>query len=196
MNVEGPERNAGSSTVMAGAARGSMWPLVALLVLAAATLLVLQQQRPASPDPFAGLPLPPLDAAGWLNADRAPTAQDLRGKVVVIDFWATWCYYCGVGLPDLVAFHQRYRDRGVAIIGLTDEPATQLEGIKKFIHRVDGVDWPIGYGATTAFRATGIEALPTYVLFDRTGISVWSGSSIDELEEAVVALLAKGDHSP
>ena len=171
--------------------RGSTWPLVALLVLAAATLLTLQMRRPKMADPIVGQPLPPFDAAGWLNTDRPLTADDLRGKIVAIDFWASWCGPCAVSLPDLVAFHERYRDQGVMLVGLSDEPSTDLDKIQRFVRRVEGARWPIAYGAWLAYQVTGIEALPTYVLYDRTGRAVWSGATVDELEDAVVALLAK-----
>ncbi|MEX0643437.1 MAG: TlpA disulfide reductase family protein, partial [Pirellulales bacterium] len=130
------------------------------------------------------------DSAGWLNSERSLTTADLRGKIVVIDFFASWCGPCNAAMPDLVEFHQRYRDRGVMLVGLTSEPASELERIQQFDQRVEGVDWPIAYGARLAFEVTGIEGVPTYVLYDRTGKAVWSGASIDELERATVELLA------
>jgi thiol-disulfide isomerase/thioredoxin len=164
---------------------------VALLVLAAATLLAVQMRRPRPADPLVGHSLPPLDAAGWLNSNTPLTAKDVRGQIVAIDFWASWCSECALDLPKLIAFHQRYRDKGVVLVGLTDEPATDLDKIERFIHREEGVDWPIAYGAWLAYQMTGIEGLPTYVLYDRTGVSVWSGATVEDLEDAVVALLAK-----
>ncbi len=173
-----------------GRGSSTTWPLVGILLLAAATLLVVQMRRPRPADPLVGQSLPPLDAAGWLNSSTPLTAKDLRGQIVVIDFWATSCAQCALTLPELVDFHQKYRGR-IELIGLTPEPPDYLDQIERFIHRVDGVDWPIGYGAWMAYEVTGIDAFPTYVLYDRTGVSVWSGASIDELEDAVVALLAR-----
>lgn len=167
------------------------WVLVLLLLLAAATLFVLQWRRPRPPDPLAGHALPPLDAAGWLNTDRPLADDDLRGKIVVLDFWASWCGPCAASLPHLVEFDRRYRQRGVVLVGLTDEPAARLDRIQRFLQRVDGVDWPVAYGAWMAFNATGIDALPTYVLYDRAGQAVWSGHSVRHLDAAVVELLAK-----
>ena len=137
---EGREPESEAPAAQPDGGRGSTWPLVALLVLAAATLLTLQMRRPKSSfDPLVGQPLPPLDAAGWLNSDRPLTADDLRGKIVVIDFWASWCGPCALSLPDLVKFHERYRDQGVMLVGLTDEPGTDLDKIQRFVHRVEGV---------------------------------------------------------
>jgi thiol-disulfide isomerase/thioredoxin len=171
---------------------GSTWALIALLVLAAAALMAIQLRRPsASADPLVGQPLPPLDAAGWLNTARPLSADDVRGKIVVIDFWATWCEFCAIGLPKLVDLHERYQGQGVMLVGLTKEPASMLGQIRRFNQRVEGVDWPIGYGAWMAVEALEIDAWPTYIIYDRSGVSVWAGHSVDELEDAVVALLAK-----
>jgi thiol-disulfide isomerase/thioredoxin len=170
---------------------GATWPLAILLLLAAATLLTIQLRRPKPAPPLVGQPLPPLDAAGWINTDRPLTAPDLRGKVVVIDFWASWCSECALDLPKLVKFREKYRGEGVELVGLSPESPAYLDQIQQFVHRVDGVDWPIGYGAWMAYQVTGIEAFPTYVLYDRNSVSVWSGATIDELENAVVELLAK-----
>ena len=53
-----------------------------------------------------------------------------------------------------------------------------------------GLDWPIGYGAQMPFAVMGIEALPTLVLFDKSGKSVWAGHSLSGLDDAAIAALA------
>jgi thiol-disulfide isomerase/thioredoxin len=174
-----------------GERASSLWPLIAVLFLAAAALLVVQMRRPSAADPLVGHPLPPLDAAGWLNIERPLTANDLRGKIVVIDFWASWCGDCAASMPDLVDFHERYRDQGVMLVGLSPEPPSDLPSIERFVSHFEGADWPIAYGAVLAVEVLGIDAWPTYMLYDRSGRSVWSGWSVADLEEAMVALLAR-----
>jgi thiol-disulfide isomerase/thioredoxin len=166
--------------------------MMALLVAAAAVLVSLQARRPEPPNEWAGRPLPPLEAAGWLNTQRPLSADNLRGHVVLIDFWATWCQPCRFHLPELAEFHQRYKDRGVTVIGLTAEPADDQERVKRFVER-EGIGWPIAYDAVAAFQAMDIYGMPTYVLFDRAGRSVWGGHSLQGLEEATIAALAKSD---
>jgi thiol-disulfide isomerase/thioredoxin len=177
----------------AAPAGGSSWPLAILLLLAAVTLLVIQLRRPRPADPLVGRPLPPLDAAGWLNTENPLTAADLRGKIVAIDFWASWCPECLLDMPKLAEFYQRFRDRGVVLIGLSDEPAADASRIESIVRNNDRVDWPIAYGAWMAFQITGVEGRPQYVLYDAHGVSVWSGVTVDELESAVVELLARSN---
>src|SRR5262245_20307274 len=97
-----------------------------LVLLAAVVLLAIQMRRPRAVDPLIGQTLPPLDAAGWLNTENPPTTSDLRGQIVVLDFWASTCGQCALDLPALAKFHERYRDRGVKLVGLTGEPVTYL----------------------------------------------------------------------
>ncbi|MEX0611609.1 MAG: redoxin family protein [Pirellulales bacterium] len=169
---------------------GGFWPLLGLLVVAGAVLIGLQARRPEPVSQWVGRALPPLDAGGWLNTDKPLTADDLRGKVVLVDFWTTTCGYCLRHMPEIAEFHQRFGERGVLVVGLTPEPAQAVERVKQVVE-VAGIDWPIGYGAGVAFNALGIFGTPTYVLYDRTGRSVWGGHSLDGLEDAAVAALAK-----
>jgi thiol-disulfide isomerase/thioredoxin len=170
--------------------RRGFWPLLALLVVAAGVLIGLQARRPEPVNAWAGRALPPLEVDGWLNTEKPLTAEDLRGNVVLVDFWATTCGYCLRHVPQLAEFHKRYGKQGVLLVGLTAEPASVVDGIKQVVE-VTGIDWPTGYGAGVAFNALGVFGTPTYVLYDRTGRSVWGGHSLDGLEEATVAALAR-----
>jgi thiol-disulfide isomerase/thioredoxin len=169
---------------------GSHWPLFLLLVLAAATLLVLQVRRPRTPDPLIGQALPPLEIGGWLNTDKPLTSADLRGRVVLVDFWSTDCPTCVLDMPELAALHERFRDEGLAVIGLTPE-SDALDQLVRYLNSGTGIDWPIGYGAGFTFELMGVFATPTYVLYDKTGRSVWAGHSLDGVEDAVIGALAK-----
>jgi thiol-disulfide isomerase/thioredoxin len=158
--------------------------------VAAATLLVIQARRPKRANPLVGVALPPLEAGGWLHAERPPSAAELRGNVVLVDFWSTDCPACVSDIPKLVEFRDQFRAQGLVVIGLT--PETNAFGrLTRFVERADGVDWPIGYGAGLTFDLLGIQFTPTYVLFDRAGRSVWSGHSLDGLEDAAIRALAK-----
>jgi thiol-disulfide isomerase/thioredoxin len=170
----------------------SALPLYLLLLLAAVTLLVLQLRRQQPPNEFVGQPMPPLEVAGWLNADSSITNESLRGKLVLVDYWETTCPACVLNMPSLVKLKDKYREQGLVVIGLTQEPDEPFKELSQYVKSVPGLDWPVGYGAGIAFNAAGIIWLPTYVLYDGAGRAVWGGHDVDELEDTLVKQLARG----
>lgn len=92
---------------------------------------------------------------------------DFRGKVVLLNFWATWCGPCRAEVPDLVALQSKYKDQ-LQIIGLVVDDDDQ-EAIKKFVEEF-GINYPVGL-ATDEIRAQygGIPALPTSFVLDAQG---------------------------
>jgi thiol-disulfide isomerase/thioredoxin len=174
------------------ASGGSFWALLALMITAAATLIVLQAKRSdRQANQFIGQPLPPLEVEGWINSQKSLAVKDLRGKVVLVDFWASDCGPCLEQLPELIEFNKRYRDQGVQIIGLSEESGQRAIHLRNLVETRPGLDWPIGYGAGFAYEVLSVYGTPTYILYDRDGRSVWRQPSIGGLEEAVVKLLAK-----
>ena len=169
--------------------------LVVLVIAAVVLLLVARARQPRPPNEWAGRPLPPLDVAGWLNTEKPLAAEDLGGKVVLVDFWMTSCGPCIAALPDLASLRQRFRERGLAVVGLTPDPITDVR-LTRRIEKTPGMDWPIGYGAESVFSSMGIYAVPTYVVYDRAGRSTWGGHSLSEAEDAIVEALAKPFDAP
>jgi thiol-disulfide isomerase/thioredoxin len=70
------------------------------------------------------------------------TVQDQKGKIVVLNIWATWCEPCVTEFPDLVKLHQAYKDKGVVVIAASvDEPGDKTE-VEKFIQK-NGAEFPV-----------------------------------------------------
>lgn len=137
-----------------------------------------------------GKPAPELtNIKGWVNGGPVKLA-DLKGKVVLLDFWGYWCGPCVHSMPALAAMHEQYKDKGLVIIAVHDASATDLEDMKAklekpkkevwggkdlpFLVALDGPGKPVapegkpyGSGATTA--AYGITGFPTQVLIDKDG---------------------------
>jgi thiol-disulfide isomerase/thioredoxin len=172
------------------AEQSAHWPLLVLVLIAAIVLLAIQLRRPRAIGPLVGLDLPRLEVAGWLNTDGPISTDELRGAVVLVDFWTTTCGPCVREMPDLAQLHEQYGESGLKVVGLTPE-SNETGNITEFVEQMPGLDWPIAYGAGFTFHLMDIAATPTYILYDRSGSSVWAGHSLRGAEDAIVAALAK-----
>jgi thiol-disulfide isomerase/thioredoxin len=94
--------------------------------------------------------------------------SDFRGKVVLLDFWATWCAPCRIEIPHFVELQKQYGNKGLTVIGVSlDEQGPQV--VKEFAKRF-GVTYPIVIGNEKAVEAYGgIDAIPTTFVIDRQG---------------------------
>ena len=94
--------------------------------------------------------------------------SDYRGKVILLDFWATWCGPCQIEIPWFMEFERKYRDRGFAVIGVSmDEEG--WEAVKPFVADL-AVNYRMVLGDDSiAQQYGGVEALPTTFLIDREG---------------------------
>lgn len=100
--------------------------------------------------------------------NRKWTFSSTKGKVVLIDFWATWCVPCKVEIPEFVDMYARYKEKGLEVVGVSMD--TDLAAIKSFAaeHKMN---YPvlIGAGADGVSRTWGVDGLPTTVLVTRDG---------------------------
>ena len=121
------------------------------------------------------------------------TPDGLRGKVVLINFWATWCLPCRVEMPLLQRMAERHREAGLVVVGLSVDRGSEL-AVREFL-RERGVTYPIAVVGADVERAFGgVRGYPTSMLMDRTGVVrhvVIGPLAAASLEPAVRRLLAE-----
>src|SRR5215471_16506795 len=122
---------------------------------------------------------------------RALRLSDYRGKVVLLNFWATWCAPCRAEMPDLVKWQREYRRRGLQIIGVTYPPEDPAE-VRKLIKSIN-INYPIALGEkqTKAMFDEG-ETIPISVVIDKSGVvrEVIQGIIFpEEFEQKIKSLL-------
>lgn len=101
------------------------------------------------------------------------SSADLRGKVVLIDFWATWCQPCKKEMPGYQKLADRYDSRGFVVIGFKFDTMPDMQDPVQFATGI-GVHYPLAV-ATDDLKQKfgGIEGLPTTMLYDRNGVLRW-----------------------
>ncbi|HWW16754.1 MAG TPA: redoxin domain-containing protein [Candidatus Dormibacteraeota bacterium] len=101
---------------------------------------------------------------------REFSSADLRGKVVLVDFWATWCQPCKKEMPGYQKLLDGYGPRGFAVIGFKLDIMRDMEDPVLFARRI-GVRYPLAVATDDLKqRFGGIEGIPTTMLYDRQGI--------------------------
>ena len=118
-------------------------------------------------------PTPVSDDATLALKDLTGAQQSLaayKGRVVVLNFWATWCEPCKKEMPDLSAIQNDYAASGVQVIGAAGDGAADSDKVTKFIREFK-VNFPVWVGATTDdMQRFGVgTVLPATVIIDRTG---------------------------
>jgi len=118
-------------------------------------------------------PLPPN-----YNVDRSNLVNlsDFKGKVVVLDFWATWCPPCRKGIPDLVELNKEYKDKDVEIIGISLDAVTRggttKNDVVPFMKQYN-IDYPILIADMNVLNQYGgINSIPTSFVIDKQGYIV------------------------
>lgn len=139
-----------------------------------------------------GKAAPPI-AGTDIDGEKVNLA-DLKGKVVLIDFWATWCPPCIYRLPELNALRAKYKDQGFEVLGVNvdgsrakadaDRAGSQ---VRKFLieHRVSWPNVLSGTGASDFAKAYGVGVIPANFLVDRDGQIVQFEQTGDRLEAAI-----------
>ena len=145
--------------------------LAVLVILAAGCVSDGETPGSAGGRVEVGLPAPAYTTVS-LDGDSVSLAQQ-RGKVVLLNIWATWCHPCRDEIPELRAIHGRYRDRGLELVGVSVDTDGTDETIRTFMKDFQ-MTFPIWRDPderiSTQFLAVGV---PATFLIDKEGILRW-----------------------
>ena len=122
--------------------------------------------------------------------DKKYKLSNLKGNVVVLNFWATWCGPCRMEIPDFNDLYSKNKDNGLIILGIsTDDSKRQLTNFLKTYK----IDYPVLYGSSKQISKIsndygGIMALPTSIIIDRKGINKFFFILLRELHQYILLL--------
>lgn len=145
----------------------------ARIVLPLAVALLAGCMAADAPGLRSGDPAPALTVAS-LDGERTVRLADYRGQVLLVNLWATWCHPCREETPYLQSVYERYRDRGLRILGVSVDLRADHDAVVEFVEEF-GVEYDIALDpdarSRDLFHARG---LPTSVLFNRDGTVAFS----------------------
>lgn len=166
-----------------------------LFLLLALALLVPACSKPDSKSP------------GGLSAERNAAAPDFalkdlsgrnislsdhKGKVVLLEFWATWCPPCKASVPALIELNRKYGQKGLVVIGVSiDTDSDALEKVKQFA-AAHNINYPVLLADEVVQKAYDITSIPTTILIGKDGkvVDVYKGYS-EELDKTLSVQIGK-----
>jgi thiol-disulfide isomerase/thioredoxin len=131
-----------------------------------------------------GKPAPNLAMSDWRGTPVK--AADMKGKIVVVDFWATWCGPCKAGVPHNNEVARKYAPKGVLVIGAC---GGEQEDKMNEVAQETKMEYPTAKTTPASTTAWGVQWWPHYVVVDRKGVIRAAGLKPDYVEKVVEALI-------
>jgi peroxiredoxin len=151
--------------------RPVFWVALAVLVLLAGFYVLAGNRSTSNERAVSTLPPgEPLDTAPAFTltdlSGKSVSLSDFKGKVLILDFWATWCPPCKKEIPDFIELQKQYGSQGVQIVGIAlDQP----DKVKAFVQQ-NGINYPVLMGnEAITVKYGGIDGIPTTFVIDKKG---------------------------
>jgi thiol-disulfide isomerase/thioredoxin len=141
-----------------------------------------------------GTPAPNWKGLSAVSGPLPSAIGELRGRVVIVDFWAAWCMACRMAAPKLSTWQAKFGAQGLSVIGITDDPVPEAsQGAQSFGMKYAAIGSDTSY---TTQRAFGVRALPTVFVIDKRGVVRDVSVGFDprkemEMEALLMRLLAE-----
>ena len=167
--------------------------LVRLLSLALVISLMMPGNASSAASPLrAGTKAPSFTTITL--SGRPLSLMSLRGHVVLLDYWATWCAPCVGSMPKLQALHRRFEAQGLRVVGLSLDDASTMPTVKQTL-KSRGITYCIGVSVVDNARAAqayNVTYPPSLYLIDKKGIVRWSSVGLSAPEQGKLKTLIEG----
>ncbi len=154
-----------------------------ILLAAACPLLAAQLGDPAAP----------LEIAEWIKGEPVDLAGAKGKKIVVVEFWATWCGPCRTSIPHLTEMQKKFANRGVVFVGVSDETPAK---VKPFVDQMgEKMDYTVAIDRDNKtsegyMKAFGVNGIPHAFIVDKEGRIAWQGHPMAGLDKALDRMAA------
>jgi len=140
-----------------------------------------------------GDPAAPLEIAEWVKGEPVDLAAAKGKKIVVVEFWATWCGPCRTSIPHLTEMQKKFANRGVVFVGVSDETSAK---VKPFVDQMgEKMDYTVAIDRDNKtsegyMKAFGVNGIPHAFIVDREGRIAWQGHPMAGLDKALDRMAA------
>ena len=136
---------------------------------------------------------PAIEVKEWVS-NKPVTLASAKGKVLVVEFWATWCGPCKVTIPHVNKLHARHQDKDVVFVGISNEDVAKVKAFLK----TTPMNYHVGVAASReAYKAymEGVRGIPHAFVVDKQGTVAWAGHPMMGMD-AAIKQIASGAFDP